>query len=54
MSRNRLRLIAAIGEVRAKLALLESRIEDDDDEAALGLLEEIEATWTDAMERLRS
>lgn len=51
---NRRRLIAAIGEVRAKLSLLEGRLEDRDDAGALELLAEIEETWSEAMEEVRS
>lgn len=50
----RRRLIAAIGVVRAKLALLEGRLEAGDDEGALELLDEIETTWADAVEEMKA
>lgn len=51
---NRKRLIAAIGEARAKLALLEHHLEQDEDEQALTVLDEVEKAWTEAMVEVRS
>lgn len=51
---NRRRLIAAIGEVRSRLSLLEDRLENGDYEGALALLDDLESAWADALEEIRS
>lgn len=51
---NAKRLIAAIGEVRAKLALVEHLLESGDDEKALEVLGEAGDAWSSAMRGLRS
>lgn len=47
------RLIAAIAAVRAKLALIEALLEEGDEAGALEVVDEIEATWRDAIEETR-
>lgn len=51
---NRKRLIAAIGEARAKLALLEHHLERGQDEQALTVLDEVEEAWAEAMHEVKS
>lgn len=51
---NRKRLIAALGELRAKVALVEDLIEQGDDAEALTVLATAEATWASALEEIRS
>lgn len=51
---NRKRLIAALGELRAKVALLEDMIEQGDDTGALIVLADAEEAWGAALEEIRS
>lgn len=51
---NRKRLIAALGELRAKVALIEAMIEQGDDAGALTVLADAEESWALAIEELRS
>lgn len=51
---NRKRLISALGELRAKIALIEDMIEHGNDAEALVVLADAEEAWALALEELRS
>lgn len=51
---NRKRLIAALGELRAKIARLEDMLERGDDSGALDLIADAEDDWSAALQEIRS